>query len=257
MTVQARRRHSSGPAFARHAISDLSTTVAWPRHGPAILLCWHGATLALVVFASVFEVAGPRPLAEGYTGRFFVYLTNWTWWLLGVRAALGALVCLKARGAAGKAGALQPQSYTLLHKAFAVLSAVLPTACVIVTLTYWAALAGQRVYLEEPITHGANAAIMVAEVALTRLPVTTTWVVFPVGYLAAYALFQIIYWAGTEQWVYPRTDFRDCDIAPGYFALPFSGVVVYALMCAPLALHHARCDTICASGRAGRGNVKR
>lgn len=222
-------------AFARHTTSDLCTTVAWPQHGPTILLCWHVATLALVVFTTVFELVGPDSLAPGYYDRFFAYLTNWTWWLLGARAITGAAVCTKGRGGGAKVDGASAFGYTPLHKVFAVLSAILPTASVIVTVGYWAAVreVGGRIFLDEPIKHGANAAVLLTEVVISRLPITTTWVVFPVGYLAVYTIFQVIYWAGSEKWVYGRTDFRDCVILPGYFLLPIVAAGVFFLMCDP------------------------
>ena len=222
-------------ALSRHDPRDLYTTVFWSKHSRTILICWHAAVLALVIFTIAFELAGPDSLAPGwYGGTFFAYLTNWTWWLLGARALLGIAVCITGGSDTTKADAAP--RYTLLDKFFAVLTAVLPTATVIVAVGYWAAVRGSigEVYLDEPIKHGVNAVIMLAEVMLTRLPVTTTWVVFPVLYLAVYTIFQVIYWAGSEDWVYERTDFRNCVILPGYFLLPIVAVGVFFAMCAPL-----------------------
>jgi hypothetical protein len=129
------------------------------------------------------------------------------------------------------------EPYGLLHKFFAVLSAILPTASILVTVGYWAAVrkgpGGGAVFVDEPIKHGGNAVITLVEIMISRLPMTSTWAAWPVWYINAYTIFQVIFHAIRNEWVYAGTDFRQCRSLPAYLILPLGTLFVYAALYAP------------------------
>jgi hypothetical protein len=93
----------------------------------------------------------------------------------------------------------------------------------------------------QPIKHGANAAVLLLEVAISRLPMTTTWVIFPLAYTTIYTFFVFIYWAIDMRWPYENIDFRVCLHLAGYVAVPIVVTIVFFILCAFSAPHLRSC----------------
>jgi hypothetical protein len=345
--------------FRLHNAADLYSSV-W-RGSSVPLLVLHTITLAIVIFTILFELLGPPHLAPShFYEHYFAYLTNWTWYLLGIRAALGIVFCLRAirrrrhhpeaseaEGSRAEhrnqqnqnhncrdlpqpqseqgtpwqaiepAGPQQPpaeqapeshlrtvekpfgpqqapaesapdsqsrassrtdpaqvqnnlpertrfrtepahasqsrsdnslplqpgfQPYGPLDKTFAVLGTILPTASILVTVGYWAAVRNNStddlVFVDEPIKHGGNAILTLLELMISRIPMVTTWAAWPVWYMSVYAIFQVIYEAIGEEWVYERTDYTECTVLPAYILLPIVTLVIYTALCDSRCLHN-------------------
>lgn len=86
------------------------------------------------------------------------------------------------------------------------------------------------------LKHGGTALLLMIEVLISRVPFTTTWVLWPVLYTVAYAIFMWIYWAVADDWVYDVLDWRKPTSLVYYAILPFLQVVAFFIECAvPLA----------------------
>jgi hypothetical protein len=138
-----------------------------------------------------------------------------------------------ATAAPSAAAAHAPDTYRLRHAAFAIMSATLPTVAVLVVIGFWSAARGGHVNWDQPVKHGANAAIVLFEVMISRLPATSTWVVFPLTYSTVYTVFMNIYDAIDGDWPYDLANSGQCVHLSGYITVPFLVVVAYFALCAP------------------------
>jgi hypothetical protein len=131
-----------------------------------------------------------------------------------------------------------PVLYDHLHSMFAALSAIVLTASPLVAIGFWGAVKEQseRVHFEAVLKHGGTAAVLLLELLISKLPVTSTWVVFPSTYVLIYTFFMLAFHAVEQEWVYSRTDFRRCRDLPGYVVVPLVVVGMHATLCAPAPL---------------------
>ena len=90
-----------------------------------------------------------------------------------------------------------------------------------------------QILFEDYLKHGFTAAWLLVEFAISRLPVTSTWVIFSVVYAIVYATFLWIWWAAEEKWVYSVLDWR-CPVNLAYY-VAVAGLVMltFWIMCDP------------------------
>ena len=121
----------------------------------------------------------------------------------------------------------------------------LATACICTAVPSWVSTAANRlsprarprrlqVLFEDYLKHGSTAAWLLVEFAISRLPVTSTWVFWCVVYAIVYSTFMWIYWAAAETWVYSVLDWR-CPKNLGYYvAVAVLVMLTFWLMCASM-----------------------
>jgi hypothetical protein len=90
-----------------------------------------------------------------------------------------------------------------------------------------------QVLLENVMKHGGSALLLTVECCLSRVPITSTWMIFPVVYTTTYSVFLWIYWGIADEWVYKTLDWRKPGNFVYYVILSLLQVVVFWLMCAP------------------------
>ena len=169
-----------------------------------------------------------------------------TFFLLGFRAFCGVFVCLDGqrrlhqRKVASRSGGpvLSGQEpYNAGHVFYAILTAIMVTGAATVAIGYWAVIrVPDDLNWEDPIKHGANAVVLLIELLISRLPMTTTWLVFPVGYTCLYTIFMILHHKIDGDWVYRRTNVDRCSNVTGYIFAPIFVTIVFFALCAPLSL---------------------
>lgn len=82
--------------------------------------------------------------------------------------------------------------------------------------------------------HGGTQ-VMLIEILISRLPMTTTWMLFPLAYSTIYTIFMIFHWSIDGVWIYKRTDITQCSNIYGYIFAPMFVLLVYYVLCVPPA----------------------
>ena len=124
--------------------------------------------------------------------------------------------------------ASQTTSMRWFHKALWVIYNIVSVAAVLVTISYWLLIYRKgEISATTVLIHAVNSIVMVGDTMLSSVPVHLLHVLYPMLYIAIYALFTVIYWAcgGTnpsgESYIYPQTD---------YTGRPVSSAVTQACM---------------------------
>lgn len=75
-----------------------------------------------------------------------------------------------------------------------------------------------QIYADSILKHGVNALVLQGELALSSLPVTTTWLLFPIAYTLTYAIFMWVWHAIEDEWVYPELSYHR-DLSPALYLI--------------------------------------
>ena len=77
---------------------------------------------------------------------------------------------------------------------------------------------------------------MLLEVLISRLPVTSTWVLFPLAYSTTYTVFMTVFWSIDGNRPYDEVNAQKCRSLAFYAWAPILVIGFYALLCAFFAV---------------------
>eukprot|EP00892_Ulva_mutabilis_P003455 jgi/Ulvmu1/1481/UM011_0211.1 len=221
------KRDVSLAAWEWHDANDLSTSPWFGTRGRMVVLCYR-VFLALYFIATMILEA----TVGGSMANWATYFTNWTFVGLAVHACVGIAQSLHGMRR-GDCRPEQPgwarQPYRWHDVVHAMVACTIITMAMHVTIFYWVGLMPDDIYADSILKHGINALVLQVELAISSLPITTTWLFFPTAYTLAYAIFMWIWHAIDDSWVYPKLSYHK-DLSPVLY------LIVSLLVLVPFAV---------------------
>ena len=183
--------------------------------------------VVLALYTTTWTVIGVFE-RENVGVKWFIFLTNWSYTFLNIHCIVSAVIAIyyhcarQERVQANESGDVDvvtdvKSRLLLACKASWVIYTIAANIAFPVTAMYWSLvhIPGSAFDSVTFNAHALNSVVVVIDTFLSCIPVRIMHIIYPVMFMASYAIFSLIYWAcgGTDPqnkpYIYPALDYGE------------------------------------------------